>query len=356
MTIDVMASQQETARSLVDELLAQVHRVDFNQFIRCLQIEHGSRISDAVSPDEQPVQLIADLEGSFPTNQVVAWTPPDDRHVRPRLAAAFFGLYGPSGALPEHYTHLMLERTRQGDHSLREFLDIFNHRLLTLFYQAWEKHSLPVAFETAAVAGYVDPVHAALQALVQTRLPAARDRLSLSDDWLIYYGGIMANSRCPAESLRACVEDFTALPTALEQLVGQWLQLDTADQSRLKTSEFGVSSGNMLGVDTIIGGSVWDVESRFRLQIGPVDWPTMSEYLPDSLPLRRVFDLVRRLAGPHFDFDAQVLLAADEVRGVQLGDDSYRLGHNTWLGQWPHRHPAIDAIFQPKTPPSPFFE
>lgn len=340
-------SGQAEGRSLIDELLAQVHRVDFNQFIRCLQIEHGRQIGDALSPDEQAVQLVADLEGNFPTNQVVAWMPPDDRHVRPRLSAAFFGLYGPSGALPEHYTHLLVERTRQGDHTLREFLDIFNHRLLTLFYRAWEKYSLPVAFETAAVAGRIDPVHAALQSLVQTRLTAARDRLSLSDDWLIYYGGIAANTRCSAESLRACVEDFTTLPTQIEQLVGQWLRLDEADRSRLQTSEFGVSSGNLLGVDTIIGGSVWDVESRFRLRIGPVDWSTMSQYLPGSLPLRRVFDLVRRLAGPHLDFDAQVLLAADEVRGVQLGGNTFRLGHNTWLGSWPHIRPADEAIFRP---------
>ena len=44
--------------------------------------------------------------------------------------------------MPRHYTELLLQRIREKDFSLRDFLDLFNHRLTSLFYRAWEKYSL----------------------------------------------------------------------------------------------------------------------------------------------------------------------------------------------------------------------
>ena len=60
------------------------------------------------------------------------------------LEVSFFGLFGSQGILPQHYTELMLSRLKQKDTSLVDFLDLFNHRLSSLFYRAWEKHQFPV--------------------------------------------------------------------------------------------------------------------------------------------------------------------------------------------------------------------
>lgn len=53
----------------------------------------------------------------------------------------FMGLTGPSGALPTRYTEMLLERRLQHrDQTAHHFFDLLNHRLITLFYQAWRKH------------------------------------------------------------------------------------------------------------------------------------------------------------------------------------------------------------------------
>jgi predicted component of type VI protein secretion system len=73
------------------------------------------------------------------------WTSPpaalarlDLAGARPRLGVRFFGLTGPQGPMPLHFTEYVRERARNhGDPTLARFLDLFHHRLLSLFYRAW---------------------------------------------------------------------------------------------------------------------------------------------------------------------------------------------------------------------------
>ena len=55
------------------------------------------------------------------------------------------------------------DRTRpRKDYALRDFLDIFNHRALSLFYRAWQKYRFPFAYEDLAIrqSGARGPLHA----------------------------------------------------------------------------------------------------------------------------------------------------------------------------------------------------
>ena len=62
------------------------------------------------------------------------------------MTVSFFGVATPAsyGSLPTRYAELILERPRSKNRALRDFLDLFNHRLVSLFYRAWEKHRFPV--------------------------------------------------------------------------------------------------------------------------------------------------------------------------------------------------------------------
>jgi len=336
-----MTSTQTTS----EQLLERVHAVSFCQLLRCIQIEHGTRVGMVRELEKQPFQLIADLDSNFAANEIAEWIP--SAKPRPKLSVSFFGLVGSSGALPEHYTQMIIERVRQKDYTLREFLDIFNHRLLSLFYRAWEKHSFPVAFETAAASHVEDTLTRAIWGLIGHRLPASRDRMSVNDDSFLYYSGAFSSKRSSLESLRACVQDFSGIEAEVEPLVGQWLSLDEADQSRIGVPPAGLSMGSELGLDTIVGQRVWDVENRFRVCLGPVDWETLNDYMPTRPRLRMMTDFVRRFVGPQFDFDFQVLLSSTEVRGTQLDQDQeFCLGWNTWLGEWNSAENAKDSVFE----------
>jgi hypothetical protein len=49
------------------------------------------------------------------------------------MVISFLGLTGPQGVLPQHYTQLLIDRVRRKDFALRDYFDIFHHRMVSLF-------------------------------------------------------------------------------------------------------------------------------------------------------------------------------------------------------------------------------
>jgi type VI secretion system protein ImpH len=114
----------------------------------------------------------------------------------------------------------------------------------------------------------------------------------------------------------------------LEQFTGQWLRLDDENLSRLG------SANSRLGVDTLAGSRVWDYQSKFRLQLGPLALQEFVEFLPNGTAFKPAAQFTRLLAGMEFDFDVQLVLKAEEVPGCVLTTRARRrpmLGWTTWL-------------------------
>lgn len=96
----------------------------------------------------------------------------------------------------------------------------------------------------------------------------------------------------------------------------------------------GLGLNNCLGVDTVLGESVWDVAGRFRVRLGPLQYKQYLRLLPDAPDHHAILHLVRAYAGSEFDFDVQPVLAATEVPQFHLNSNSAapsRLGWNAWL-------------------------
>jgi type VI secretion system protein ImpH len=336
--------------TIVDELIEKLREVSFFQFLRCIQVARKCRIGSEKRLDRQPVRMVCDVEMNFPFSELSEWhEPAAAQDPRPTLVNTFFGLYGSHGVLPEHYTYRIHHQWKEfGDSTLREFLDLFNHRLLSLFYLSWEKNCFPVAFETAKFSGQDDPITQIQRALIGNRMEGETARFSFPEDHLLYYGGHFSATRRPsAAGLRIAVSDFIGLPVDVRQFAGAWLQLKPEDQSCLGGLGLGQTSGNLLGEDTVVGERVWDWENRFELDVGPVDWEQFQQWLPGSIRLRRLHDFVRRMVGPQFDFSITLLVQSQHVRTMSL-DSSYptALGWSTWLGEWKSDAPASDAEFQ----------
>ncbi|HEX8558031.1 MAG TPA: type VI secretion system baseplate subunit TssG [Pyrinomonadaceae bacterium] len=326
----------------LDEILfEEPYRFEFFQAVRLLERlfperEPVGRSGGAPAAEVVRFRTRASLE--FPASQIHALdegrAPADDDaeaagggardEERPQMFVNFMGLTGPSGTLPAHYTELLAERARYKDTAYWEFLDIFNHRLISLFYRAWEKYRFHIAYERGAGERLTEY----LFDLVGLGTPGLRGRSGVPDEGLLFYGGLIAQRPRSAAAVSAVLGDHFGVPVRVEQFAGHWLALDDASLTRLG------EANSELGVDAVVGSRVWDSQSKFRLSFGPLGLREFLRFLPDGAALGAAAKVTRLLVGLEFDFDVELRLRAAEVPECRLasgGAGGPMLGWTSWL-------------------------
>jgi type VI secretion system protein ImpH len=362
-------------KTVEERLLGEGFAFDFFQAVRLLErlLPDRRPVGHTSPPRSEIVRFRAHVSLSFPPSSIYDIVRPADPLDPLQMIVAFFGLTGPSGVLPRHYTELLLRQAKEAKgsarYALRDWLDLFNHRLISLFYRAWEKYRFYIPYERGDYRGAeLDPFTRTLFSLVGLGEPALRGRLRVSvreeseeqpvervlagidDLCLLHYSGFLAQRPRSAVSLAALLQNYFQLPLSVEQFRGQWLTLETANQSRL-----GEPGNNCLGLNLVAGNRVWDVQGKFRIRIGALGYTQFTELLPDRAPERGrkafflLVHLVRLYVGPEYDFDVQLVLQASDVPACQMVQTpafTPRLGWNTWITSGPLQQDADDAVFE----------
>ena len=351
-------------RAILQSLAQRPHGFEFFQAVRLLtrialsnsdDFEESARpVGHDYAPQSELVRFRSLPSHTFPGAEIHSFDASQSETVsgRPRpaeMTISFLGLTGPVGALPQHYTQTVIDRIRYKDHALRDFLDLFNHRAVSLFYRAWEKHRVLPLMERAEAERRDDPFTRVLFSFVGLGSPGLRNRLDASDATFVYYSGLYSHYPRNAQSLERLIAEIYGLPAAVLQFVGQWLRLETDEQTSLPSDALLGGRNCRLGVESIAGQRVWTVESKFRIRLGPMGHEAFQRMLPDSCLLTQLAQVVRTYAGPELDFDVQLVLRRDEVPECQLSDAESggpRLGWNTWACSVAKATDAEDAVFE----------
>src|SRR5207237_4731963 len=171
------------------------------------------------------------------------------------------------------YTEMVIDRIRQKDTALRDFLDMFHHRMISLFYQGWEKHRFSIAYERDER----DRFYHYLLDLIGLGGPGLQNRQDVPDDSLLYYSGLLALNTRSAVALEQILADYFDVPVSVEQFVGAWYPMETENQCRIG-SETGWSE--QLGQGAVVGDEIWDHQSRIRIRRGPLGFAPYRAVLP----------------------------------------------------------------------------
>lgn len=341
---------------LIERLRTEPFRFDFFQAVRLL-----ARIAPARAPvgldgpyGRETARFDQFLSLSFPASAVdwiegvPASVGADDEGPPPRLTTTFIGLVGPMGVLPTVYTEELIGPLSKRRAPAIEFLNLFHHRAVSLFYRAWEKYDLPTCWDRARAPGAEpadDAFADALFHLIGLGPEALRGRLSVEDDAFPYYAGIFAQQHRSAVMLERLIVDDFDRPARVVSFVGRWLKLRPEEQTRLGAR----GAFNRLGVDAVAGRKVWDVQGKYRIRVGPLSLADFHEFLPGGPAAARLMDLARFYDRGELDFDVQLVLRKEEVPACRVasGDGGARLGRSAWLKCGEFDRDADDAVFRP---------
>jgi type VI secretion system protein ImpH len=322
-------------KSISEQLFDEPYQFEFFQAVRLLErllpdrlpIGRVTEEGQVTAPEQEVVRFRTLASLVFPPSQIQHLEAAGDgEHPHPpEMDVAFMGLTGPLGVLPNHYTELLIDRKRAGDHTLQNFLDLFNHRMISFFYRAWEKYRFPVAYERGLGS---DQFTSSLFAVIGLATRGLQELTSVRDDSLLCYGGLIAQRPHSSSAFAAIIGDYFSVQTQIEQFAGQWLKLDDESVSRVG------QANSIIGLSTVVGTRVWDSQSKFRVRLGPMNYKQFIAFLPVGSAFEALMEIIKLLAGVEFDFDVQLILQAKEVPGAVLTTRARRrpmLGWNTWL-------------------------
>jgi type VI secretion system protein ImpH len=329
-------------QTVADLMYREGHRFDFFQAVRLLERLHPDRspIGYDAPPQDEVVRIRGHASLGFPASQIWEIAASASADAPASMVVTFMGLTGALGTLPRHYTSILTEPgARKQVAALRDFLDLFNHRLLSLFYRAWEKYRFPVAFER----GGDDVFSHYLLCLVGMGLPSLRNRLRINDQILIYYAGLLAQRPRAAVALEGILQDYFGVPVEIEQFTGAWFLMNSDALTRIGAD----GQNHQLGVDAALWERVWDPQARFRVKLGPLTYQQFQDFLPTRDGYRHLVELTRFFVGEEYSFDIQPALRADEVPWCALGQPN--TSHLGW-GMWLKTAPFAQDTAQPVLP------
>lgn len=342
---DTPTSGSVTARSnrlerLFSGLAADATRFDFYYALRHVD---ANMVSDAPlgrspRPRNEPFRLTQHPSLMFAPSTLYQYREGVAANGLGRLSVHHFGLFGPNGALPQHLTEFVQERIlHYKDESMARFCDIFQHRMILLFYRAWADCQAAASLDRPGR----DHFSRYASSLVGLGQPSLQNRDAVPDHMKLHHAGHLVRLTRNPEGLTRSLAALLRVPVAMQEYCIQWLRLAEEDQTRLSSVasagdggqhriELGTASSR-LGQGAIAGAKVPDAQHKFRLRIGAMSLTEFERYLPGGIRFTQVRDWVRNYIGIELAWDAQIVLKREEVPAVRLGSFG-QLGWTSWLG------------------------
>lgn len=283
----------------------------------------GVSVGEAGPASKEAIRFRHDPSLGFPAGDVAAVKMRAPRHglVFTEITTTFLGLIGASSPLPTPMTEDVLANDDEGG-SLRNFYDIFHHRLISLFFRAWKKSRMYVTHRSDGG----DSLTKRALAFVGVDAFGAPPTLGLPPIDLLALAPLLAVRTRSSRTLEVVLgRAFPGIDVGVESFVARRVLL--SDEQRAK---LGIQNGG-LGRNFTIGRSVLDRTGRFGVQIGPVDYELFEALVPGGQHHAKLREVVQQFTRGVLEAEVEVVLKDDQAPRFQLGGKGSVLGATTTL-------------------------
>ena len=290
-------------------------------------------------PDSEAIRFSTHQSLSFPSSEI-SNIRHNDKKSGPnqwQMQVNIMGLTGPMGVLPFHYSELVLDRQKQKDETMVHFFDLFNHRTLSLFFQASVKYRLPLQYERNQLHQQAkhqrDAQTQALLSLIGMGTPGLTNRLYSSDESLIYYGGLFSQKIHTATSLQQILRSYFNIPVEIDQFVGQWQELIDDVRARLPDRDNPKGRNVCLGRTAMLGKKGWFAQGKIRIILGPLNKTQLKKFAPGTKALMALNEMVSMYIWMENDYEFMIRVKKSDIpKKTRLSKSNPPIiGWNTWL-------------------------
>lgn len=326
--MDVMATNQRSTntalkKSLPEQVLESPTAFDFDQLVYIIESlrSNADSLGEGHEPAKEAVRIRANPIMHHESGEIGSLETVNTVSNLPEVYTNFLNLIGINGPLPLPYTEMMLERLKAKDKAGIHFLDIFNHRLISLWHRL-RKKTYPQLYKAVPCKTPIGKVAENLSGFAPLEeLPHT-----------IFFDHYWRRSRS-IYALLHMIQRFFSLTATATAFEGGWRVIEKNEGSKVG---FKQGAFNVLGKTSVLGLRSWEQSAGFSINLPALGWTGVQQFLPfqdasfGGGNAQKLKKLILGLMGSQPTVFVNIKLKSEENSGIKL-NSKFALGWNSWL-------------------------
>ncbi len=243
------------------------------------------------------------------------------------VRTSLMGLVGHHGVLPTYYQTRLIEAAHEKKTALSEFIQMFQNRLVHLYYQAWQYARPILSYHFSGVSQKPCTLDHLLSTVAGIQSPD-----SLPDIALLQYTGLLCRRPLARLSMESILRGYFSLPIRIAAF--QLGQLVLSHNERTCIGLHG--RHHQLGKSAFLGATVFTRQSLCTVFIGPLNEKQFTNLLPNTPMFGAVKRVIQYLIPTTVQACVHCILHYATVPWWQLDTQHYfQLGFNIWCRSQP---------------------
>ncbi len=309
-------------KTLPEQIIAAPEGFDLDQLIYLIESirTNITALGEGPNPAKEAVRIRSNLtmhhQGTEISRIEVANTPSG----LPEVYINTLSLAGINGPLATPFTEMLLDSLHDKDYTGLHFLDIFHHRLSSLWHRL-RKRTYPHLYQS--------PPSSTPIGMLQQDLSGFKQQNDVQHT--LFYDHFWRRARSLSGFLQM-VEMIFGIRAKGTPFEGTWRTVSADTGSKLGAS----GQFQVLGHNAILGLRCWDQSAGFSITLSPIDWATLQQFLPFTDPtfgggkFAQLKQLLISYMGSQPRVFLNLALQQAQNQGTFLNKRS-ALGWNSWL-------------------------